>query len=396
MQDQYCFDITDFGAVADGTKDSTDAIQQACEKAAAVHGTVIIPSGKYLCGYIKVPAGIVIEGTYTWNWSYHAGFAGSILQQLDADMPCMLDLTDAHGTTLNGLSLDGRRLGNCTHGVLIRHTSLPEEEDGIKIENCRIGYFTGDGVHLCYVNNFSVRHSMLCFCGGYSLYVTGTDGYIIDNWLSGSEWGGGLGLGGDAWDIRVTANRIEDPREDGADINLYDPRVDGPHRGCHDIVINNNYICGSRMSGIHGIAKDGAVLCDIQIVGNAFDSNGQQHKGSLESAHIRLEGCQRVLLSTNVFFTKRGFWDQSSPINTDYAICLADMQDILVAENAWNDSAEIKDLVLRGNCGGECVIQRNAGREICDKEVYMFPYWNSKQFPDAKRDEKALSFTELQ
>ena len=133
MQDQYCFDITDFGAVADGTKDSTDAIQQACEKAAAVHGTVIIPSGKYLCGYIKVPAGIVIEGTYTWNWSYHAGFAGSILQQLDADMPCMLDLTDAHGTTLNGLSLDGRRLGNCTHGVLIRHTSLPEEEDGIKI-----------------------------------------------------------------------------------------------------------------------------------------------------------------------------------------------------------------------------------------------------------------------
>lgn len=255
MQDQYCFDITDFGAVADGTKDSTDAIQQACEKAAAVHGTVIIPSGKYLCGYIKVPAGIVIEGTYTWNWSYHAGFAGSILQQLDADMPCMLDLTDAHGTTLNGLSLDGRRLGNCTHGVLIRHTSLPEEEDGIKIENCRIGYFTGDGVHLCYVNNFSVRHSMLCFCGGYSLYVTGTDGYIIDNWLSGSQWGGGLGLGGDAWDIRVTANRIEDPREDGADINLYDPRVDGPHRGCHDIVINNNYICGSRMSGIHGIAK---------------------------------------------------------------------------------------------------------------------------------------------
>lgn len=396
MENNYIFDITAYGAKADGASDSTAAIQAAVNAAAAVHGTVFVPAGRYLCGKIKVPGAVVFEGTYTWNWSQHQGFAGSILQLCEKDAPCLLDLSDAAGTTVNGLSLDGAELGTASHGILLCHDAPQKAQDALKIENCRIGFFTGDGVHLSNINNFSVRHSMLCFCGGYSLYVTGRDGYIIDNWLSGSKWGGGLGLGGDACDMRITANRIEDPIEDGTDINLYDPRENGPHIGCRNIVINNNYICGSKLSGIRGVAADGASLRDIQIVGNAFDSNGQWRKGSYESAHIRLEGCCRVQLCANVFFTKRGFWDPSAQINTDYAICLCNMTDLLLTENAWNDSAEVQDLVFEGAGRGEIVIARNAGREICSKEGYMFPYWNSPQFPDAKRDAAALALTELE
>ena len=72
------------------------------------------------------------------------------------------------------------------------------------------------------------------------------------------------------------------------------------------------------------------------------------------------------------------------------------MTDLLLTENAWNDSAEVQDLVFEGAGRGEIVIARNAGREICSKEGYMFPYWNSPQFPDAKRDAAALALTELE
>ena len=145
MECIYFFDITAYGAKADGTSNSTAAIQAAVNAAAAVHGTVFVPAGRYLCGKIKVPGAVVFKGTYTWNWSQHQGFAGSILQLCEKDAPCLLDLSDATGTTVNGLSLDGAELGTASHGILLCHDAPQKAQDALKIENCRIGFFTGDG-----------------------------------------------------------------------------------------------------------------------------------------------------------------------------------------------------------------------------------------------------------
>ena len=57
------FDITDFGAVADGRTDCTAAIQKALNAAGKVKGTVVIPPARFLCGYVKVPAYVTVKAT---------------------------------------------------------------------------------------------------------------------------------------------------------------------------------------------------------------------------------------------------------------------------------------------------------------------------------------------
>ena len=45
------FDITEFGAIGDGTTDSTEAIQKAMDAAKDCMGKVIVPPGRYAVAY---------------------------------------------------------------------------------------------------------------------------------------------------------------------------------------------------------------------------------------------------------------------------------------------------------------------------------------------------------
>ena len=58
------FDISSFGAVGDGKTDCTAAIQAALDAAAQVEGCVRVPSGAFLCGELRVPAAVTLEGTH--------------------------------------------------------------------------------------------------------------------------------------------------------------------------------------------------------------------------------------------------------------------------------------------------------------------------------------------
>lgn len=394
---KFVFDITDYGAIPDGATLATEAIQNAMDDAAKVSGIVQIPAGHWACGYVHVPAGIEIRGTYTWNWSrdHDKGLAGTIIEfHGDEDAKCMFDMTDAAGSTLNGLALDGQERGKRVHGVLVDHDGYQEKEDGLRFENVKICFFSGDSVCLRYVRGFTVRHSMLCFSWGWSLSVIGKDGYVIDNWLSGSLSTGNFGLLGDASDIFVTANRIEDPYRDGYDMNLYAPEEDGPHLGCRNITIANNYLCGSHTNGISAAATDGAVIESLMIVGNVFDSSGYRPQHETRG-HIYLEGCRNALVSQNALFTKRGFWDPNSPINTSYGIVLRNDTNLFVTENALNDCAEIAAVSDLGGHKGDYAVTDNIGREVCHPDGYMFPYWNWPHHPEEKRDEVALALTDL-
>jgi hypothetical protein len=46
------------------------------------------------------------------------------------------------------------------------------------IDDCRIGHFTGNGVHLEHIWCFSLRHSMLHNNRGTGLYIDGWDAFI--------------------------------------------------------------------------------------------------------------------------------------------------------------------------------------------------------------------------
>ena len=68
--------------------------------------------------------------------------------------------------------------------------------------------FTGDGVRLDPIWCFSVRSCEIICNDGNGLYVSGWDGFILDNWLSSN---GGAGYCSEAANaaITMTGNRIE-------------------------------------------------------------------------------------------------------------------------------------------------------------------------------------------
>jgi Pectate lyase superfamily protein len=109
------FDVTAYGAVADGRSDSTDAFQAAVDDAAAEGGTVLVPPGDASGGYVlngtvTVPSGVAIIGSpagtsidpvgpFTWPGTDVPGVK-LLVRPVDADQPAF---RLGSGTTVRGL-----------------------------------------------------------------------------------------------------------------------------------------------------------------------------------------------------------------------------------------------------------------------------------------------------
>ena len=101
--------VYEFGAAGDGNTDDTPAIQKAIDAAAEKGATVYIPQGTFVCSTLKLKPHVGLKGDPTW--SYRSS-GGPILQLSPENAGCLLDLTGAYGAALNGLCLDGGKLGN--------------------------------------------------------------------------------------------------------------------------------------------------------------------------------------------------------------------------------------------------------------------------------------------
>jgi len=112
-------DVRKLGATGDGKTNDTRAIQSAFDAAGATSGGVFIPPGVYLVNELHVRAGIAVIGVAAWNYS---GPGGSVLRLASGDSTCLLNLTDARGSSIEGLSLDGRELGTNVHGISLNRT----------------------------------------------------------------------------------------------------------------------------------------------------------------------------------------------------------------------------------------------------------------------------------
>ena len=98
---EYPFAVRDFGAKGDGKTDDTAAIQKALDAAGEVQETVFVPAGVYLSSTLRVPPHVGMTGRPAWDYG-KAG--GSILQLIDPDAQCLLDLSAGVGATISGLS----------------------------------------------------------------------------------------------------------------------------------------------------------------------------------------------------------------------------------------------------------------------------------------------------
>jgi len=353
---QTVFNIVDFGAVGDGKTDSTAAIQKALDAAETCRGAVQVPPGHYMTGRLKMGKGVSLEGHSAWSFR---SFGSSIFELNDPDADCLLDITGAFGCTIRGMSLNGNRLGSSIHGVKLYWPVYNggSEEDTPTIDDCRIGHFTGDGVHLEHIWCFSVRHSMLCHNNGAGLYIDGWDGFILDNWFSGNRTGGMTG-GPCAASITANGNRVEWNRLAG----FYLPNVN-----CCNF--NGNYFDRSGGPALVLGNEEGSAMA-VSVTGNLIYRSGkpaEDRSGAYlpfddpyDNSHFRLTNAENVVITGNTFRLGRddGGRGAFSPM---YIAVVKNSHHCILKDNVWYNGSIAAGFIDLGN-NQELSMENNIGQ----------------------------------
>ena len=348
------FNILDYGAVPDGVTDSTAAIQRALDLAGECMGEVTVPPGIYLTGRLVMRPQTKLSGTSAWLFG---GYGGSIFRLNTADTDCMIDITGAFGVQISGMNLEGCRLGERIHGVKLYWPVYNGggREDTPTIDDCKIGHFTGDAVHLEHIWCFSIRHSMLCFSGGAGLYIDGWDGFILDNWFSGNANGGILG-GSVACSVTTTGNRVEWNRVGGFVIP-----------SGNTMNITGNYFDRSGGPALKLGAPDGGME-SVTITGNLFNRSGKPGPGletEEENSHVLMEKCVNVTFTGNTL--RRGRDDNGQGAwSPDIAMVIRGCDYCVFANNAMHHGS-MKE-TIRWDGLGSCRFDGNLGEPVGDTE----------------------------
>ena len=345
------FDITEFGAIGDGKTYCTAAVQQALDAAAECMGKVVVPPGTYMVGRLHMHGEhVCLEGTSAWSFRE---YGSSIFKLNDENADCMIDITGAFGCTIHGMSLSGCNLGKNIHGVKLcwERYCGGGKEDTPTIDDCRIGNFTGNGLHFEHIWCFSVRHCMLCFCGGAGLYMDGCDAFILDNWISANRQGGLL-RGPSISTMTCTGNRVEWNSRGGFIIPGGDAlNITG---NCFDRSFGPALELGSAENTVDMAA----------ITGNVFRRSGalsvnMSFENPDHACHLLMKNCAGITVIGNTMRT--GMDDNDKGIMTpDFAMIVEDCEYCTIKDNTMHLGALKELLVLRGNLS-TCIIKDNIG-----------------------------------
>lgn len=367
------FDITAYGATGDGKTDCTKAIQRALDEAGAVSGAVIVPPGRYLCGRLRIPEKISLSGWYAADYS---SGGGSVLVLGDENAPCLLDVTESYGSTIEKLSLEGERMGRDVHGIMMRHpTYVPDSFDGggredtTKIEKCHVAHFTGDGIHLKHAFCFTVRHCHLYDNDGNGLYLDGWDGFLLDNWMSGN---GKAGIYGDKAfsSLTITGNRVEWNRLAG----LY-------ASGAAYVNITGNNFDRSYGPAIW-FDRGGEFRVNVTITGNIFNRSGKPREtpfaNPYESAHILMERCINMAVTGNTFNVGKDDGNKGR-ISPDYGIVCRQLKSCVIMGNTMQNASCKQNIVDLGEHEEGVLIKDNVGSELTDDDKLYPMFRDQKQ-----------------
>ena len=355
--DKIYLDPKDFGAVGDGEHDDTEAIRAAMQQAAEKHCSVRFSAGVYRTDVIYVPQQIEVCAAVTWSYQF---VGRTVLIPAHEDQECILEISDAIGTTFYGISLDGRGMGTNLHGMSMnRERHVTRAEHSIRIDNCRVFNCSGNGINMVGAWAVSMRQSQCIGNKGYGFYLDGCDAFIVDNCFSGN---GKAGFGGDTWNsaVNFTSNRVEWNRECGVKLmggmryNLtgnYFDRAFGPA-----IVIVDAPNFHKRLHKEHTVMPYA-----ITVTGNTIVRSGATAEpGSNDDCQIYMRKAVGCTVTGNTF----NVWKndgQSGRISPWYGIILEKCAHCAITGNAMMAGA-VKELILdRGGHGAGMVIANNTG-----------------------------------
>jgi hypothetical protein len=345
------FDVRAFGAKGDGQTDDTAAIQKALDAAGDKKAAAFVPPGTYMCAELKMHRNSAFIGIPAWGYGRSPG--GSVLKLANDKAKFLLDMAGAVGSTLEGLSLDGGKLGTDIVGISIVKPDY-KEEDALRIERCQVARFSGDGVRMEKIWCFTMRHSMIAHNKGNGVNCEGWDGFLLDNWLSGND---GFGYGpGDVCSVTVTGNRVEWNKEGGLVL------LEGSHYN-----VTGNYIDRSGKAGIVIMPrKEGNNCGQMTVTGNLIYRSGKHAEPeSYDSSQVRLEGSYGVTFVGNTMVAgqddaAKGNWSPT------YGMVLRGLNDCIVKDNVLHNGA-LKEIIL--DLGGHkegVIIKDNVG---CVKKI---------------------------
>jgi len=293
---------------------------------------------------------IVLEGSSAWSFRNDGA---SVFTLNTADTDCMIDITGAFGCAIRGMCLQGNGLGENIHGIKLYWDKYNggSEEDTPCIDDCRVGGFSGDGLHFEHVWCFSVRHSMLHRNKGCGLFIDGWDGFIIDNWFT-ANGNGGIHGGVVVASITCTGNRVEWNQRGGFILPFGD-----------SFNFTGNFFDRSFGPAIE-LGTDTTFVDLVTVTGNIFRRSGALREGdsfasSDMSTHLLLKNCRNTTVIGNTMRVGRN--DGGGGIlSPNYSFIIADAQDCIIKDNTMARGALVEYVVLRGD-NSTSIIANNIG-----------------------------------
>ena len=292
--------------------------------------------------------GVSLCGTPAWSFRNDGA---SVLKLCGDKTDCMLDISGAFGCTIHGICMNGAGLGENIHGIKLYwdRSNGGGQEDTPTVDDCRIGNFTGDGLHFEHAWCFSVRHSMIYGNRGAGLLIAGWDAFIIDNWFT-SNRNGGIRSGGYVASITATGNRVEWNRTGGFIIERGD-----------SFNITGNFFDRTFGPALE-LGRDGIGVNLATVTGNVFRRGGAYEEKPFEnpekSSHMILDGCTGCVITGNTM--KVGAGDGGVlPVSPDYGVIMRNCENSILKENAMHNGSLKNNLIEENNTG--CIIADNVG-----------------------------------